>query len=88
MECPEIVKIKLLRNYSTYTVGRVVDCDDETARRLIQEGTAEPDGLVETATIEPEVERADARPRRGRRRNAVPQPDRDERTDCGAGDAE
>jgi hypothetical protein len=77
MECPSIVKIKLVRNYSTYSVGRIVDCEDETAQRLIRDGIAvqEPQmNLIETATVEPEAERADARPRRGRKPNAIPQP--------------
>ncbi len=77
MERAPIVKIKLVRNYSTYTVGRIVDCDDDTARRLIDGGIAVPEqqrDLIETATVEPEVERADARPRRGRKPNAIPQP--------------
>jgi hypothetical protein len=77
MECAPIVKIKLVRNYSTYTVGRIVDCDDDTARRLIDGGIAVPEqqrDLIETATVEPEVERADARPRRGRKPNAIPKP--------------
>jgi hypothetical protein len=77
MECPSIVKIKLVKNYSTYTTGRVVDCEDETAQRLIRDGIAVRDpqmDLIETATVEPEVERADARPRRGRKPNAIPQP--------------
>lgn len=79
MECAQIVKIKLVQNYSTYTVGRVVDCEDETALRLIRDGIAvrdpQQDLLIEFATVEPEVERADARPRRGRKPNAIPQPD-------------
>jgi hypothetical protein len=77
MECPQIVKIKLVQNYSTYTVGRVVDCEDETAERLIRDGIAVRESqmdLIETATVEPEVERADARPLRGRKPNAIPQP--------------
>jgi hypothetical protein len=77
MESPQIVKIKLVQNYSTYTVGRVVDCEDETAERLIRDGIAVRESqmdLIETATVEPEVERADARPRRGRKPNAIPQP--------------
>ena len=71
------MKIKLVQNYSTYTVGRVVDCEDETAERLIRDGIAVRESqmdLIETATVEPEVERADARPRRGRKPNAIPQP--------------
>jgi len=77
MERAPIVKIKLVKNYSTYTTGRVVDCEDETAQRLIRDGIAVRDpqmDLIETATVEPEVERADARPRRGRKPNAIPQP--------------
>jgi hypothetical protein len=71
------VRIKLVQNYSTYTVGRVVDCEDETAERLIRDGIAVRDpqmNLIESATVEPEVERADARPRRGRKPNALSQP--------------
>ncbi len=77
MESAEIVKIKLVKNYSTYTVGRVVECENETAERLIRDGIAVRESqmdLIETATAEPEVERADARPRRGRKPNAIPQP--------------
>jgi hypothetical protein len=77
MECAPIVKIKLAKNYSNYTLGRVIECEDETALRLIRDGIAvrEPQmDLIETATVEPEVERADARPRRGRKPNAIPKP--------------
>jgi hypothetical protein len=77
MECAPIVRIKLIQNYSTYTVGRVVECEDETAERLIRDGIAVRDpqmNLIEAATVEPEVERADARPRRGRKPNALSQP--------------
>jgi hypothetical protein len=77
MECAPIVRIKLIQNYSTYTVGRVVECEDETAVRLIRDGIAERDpqtSLIEAATVEPEAERADARPRRGRKPNALSQP--------------
>ena len=79
MECAAIVKIKLLTNYSTYRVGAVVDCEDETAQRLIRDGIAERDGqmsLIETASVEPAGERADLTPRkRGRPPRAIPQPD-------------
>ena len=79
MECAAIVKIKLLTNYSTYRVGAVVDCEDETAHRLIRDGIAERDGqmsLIETASVEPVAERADLTPRkRGRPPRAIPQPD-------------
>lgn len=76
MECASIVKIKLLKNYSTYRIGTVVDCEDETARRLIRDGLAERDGqldLIETASVEHEAERADATPRRMKRAVSQPQ---------------
>lgn len=77
MECAPIVKIKLRQNYSTYRLGAVVDCEDETAQRLIRDGIAERDGqmsLIETASVEPAGERADLTPRkRGRPPRAIPQ---------------
>lgn len=82
MECAPIVKIKLKTNYSTYRVGTVVDCEDETAQRLIRDGIAEREqqlDLIETAAVEPAGERADLTPRkRGRPSRAIPQsPDTD-----------
>lgn len=82
MECAPIVKIKLKTNYSTYRVGTVVDCEDETAQRLIRDGIAERErqmDLIETAAVEPAGERADMTPRkRGRPPRAIPQsPDTD-----------
>ena len=73
------MKIKLVQNYSTYRLGTVVDCEDETAQRLIRDGIAERDGqqslFVETAAVEPAGERADLTPRkRGRPPRAIPQP--------------
>jgi len=65
MEWTRIVKIKLTQRYSTYLPGTVVECEDETAQRLIHEGIATRD--------QPEVERADLTPRR--RRRAVSEPD-------------
>ena len=70
------MKIELVKNYSTYTVGRVVECDDETAQRLIRDGIAKRVAqmdLIETASVEHDVERADATPRRTKR--AVSKPD-------------
>lgn len=61
------MKIKLAKNYSTYRVGDVIDCEDATAVRLITDGVATRESqldLVETATLEHEVETADATPRR------------------------
>lgn len=76
MERAAIVKIKLLRNYSTYRVGAVVECEDETALRLIRDGVAARDqqmDLIETAAVEPVAERADVTPRKMTRR-AVSKP--------------
>jgi hypothetical protein len=77
MECAPIVKIKLRQNYSTYRLGTVVDCEDETAQRLIRDGIAEREtqmDLIETASVEPGGERADLTPRkRGRPPRAIPQ---------------
>lgn len=74
------MKIKLVKTYSTYTPGRVVDCEDETALRLIRDGIAvrelQQDLIVETAAVEPAGERADVTPkRRGRPPRAIPQPE-------------
>lgn len=72
------MKIKLRQNYSTYRLGTVVDCEDETAQRLIRDGIAERDGqmsLIETASVEPAGERADLTPRKRGRPRAVPQPE-------------
>ena len=78
------MKIKLLTNYSTYRLGTVVDCEDETAQRLIRDGIAERDGqmsLIETASVEPAGERADLTPRkRGRPPRAIPQPENPDAT--------
>lgn len=78
MECAPIVKIKLRQNYSNYRVGAVVDCEDETAQRLIRDGIAEREGqmdLIETASVEPAGERADLTPRKRGRPRAVSKPE-------------
>jgi hypothetical protein len=78
MERDQIVKIKLATNYSTYTVGTVIDCEDETAQRLIRDGIAvrvQQMDLIETASVDHDVERADATPRRrGRPPRAIQKP--------------
>lgn len=74
------MKIKLVRRYSIHDPGRVVDCEDDIAERLLADGTAvresEPEE-IETASLDPVVERADMTPRRkrGRPRNAIPKPE-------------
>ncbi len=69
------MKIKLLKRYSTYRPNEVVECDDPVALRLIADGVAQreeqQDLIIETASVEPVVESADATPRRrGRPRKA------------------
>lgn len=85
MECAAIVKIKLRKNYSTYRLGAVIDCEDETAERLIRDGIAARDGqldLIETASVEPAGERADLTPRKRGRPRAV---SKSEDTDAASG---
>jgi hypothetical protein len=67
MECAQLMKIKLTRNYSTYRINDVIDCEDETAKRLIADGLAVREqqlDLIETASVDPGGESADATPRR------------------------
>ena len=67
MESPPVVKIKFLKQYSTYRPGDAVECDDEVAHRLIQDGRAVPDRqgqLIETASLEPSGESTQITPRR------------------------
>lgn len=61
------MKIKLTKNYSTYRVGDLIECEDVTAVRLINDGMAVREqqlDLIETAAVEPGGESADATPRR------------------------
>ena len=78
MEWPQIVKIKLTQRYSTYLPGAVIECEDETATRLIRDGIAERDAqkdlFIETASVEPVAERADVTPRKRGRPRAVSKP--------------
>lgn len=67
MERAQLMKIKLARNYSTYRIGDVVECEDETAKRLIADGLAVREqqlDLIETTAVEPGGESADLTPRR------------------------
>ena len=76
------MKIRLLKNYSTYRIGAVVDCEDETAHRLTRDGLAERErqmDLLESASVQHDAERADATPRRMKR--AVPKPQDDNAAD-------
>lgn len=77
MEHLAVVKIRLTKNYSTYRVNDVVECDDAVAARLLADGRAvrEPQmDLIETAAIEPAAETADNTPRKVQRsRHELPQ---------------
>ena len=82
MERTPIVKIRLTRNYSTYSVGTVIDIEPAAlADRLVADGVAvaenQRDLFVERATAEPAVEQAAMKPRRGRPPRAISQPEHD-----------
>jgi len=78
MEPASIVKIRLQKNYSTYRVNDVVECDDAVAARLIADGRAireQQVDLIETAAVDPVAETADHTPRKVQRaRHELPQP--------------
>ena len=64
-------KIRLVRPYRAYNKGTVLDVPGGQAHEMIVHGYAVEErqqDLLETATAEPEVEQADATPRKKRRR--------------------
>jgi hypothetical protein len=70
MECAAMKRMKLLRPYSSYRAGQIVDVPgglaaDWIARKIAVEDKQAP--LIETASVERPVETADATPRRRRR---------------------
>lgn len=82
MERTPIVKIRLTKNYSTYSVGSVIDIEPpDLAERLVADGVAVPETqrslLVERAATEPTGEQATLTPRRGRPPRAISQPEND-----------
>jgi hypothetical protein len=67
MEPSAFMKITLLKTYSTYRPGDVVDCDDDVAMRLVREGAAQAEEavqVVETAAVVNDAESADMTPQR------------------------
>jgi hypothetical protein len=82
MERAPIVRIRLTRNYSTYSVGTVIDIEPPAlAERLVADGVAVVESqralFVEQATAEPAAEQAALTPRRGRPPRAISQPEHD-----------
>ena len=70
-------KLKFTRAWRSYRKGQVVEVAGGLATQLLAQGVAVEDrqaDLIETATLEPEAETADATPRRAKRA-AVPKPD-------------
>lgn len=67
-------KLRFTRAWRGYRTGQVVEVAGGLAERLIAQGVVVEDRqqLIETAAVEPPVERADATPRRVQR--AVPKP--------------
>jgi len=64
-------KIRLVRPYRAYNKGTVLDVPGGQAHEMIVHGYAVEErqqDLLETAAAEPEVEQADATPRKRRRR--------------------
>jgi hypothetical protein len=72
------MKIRFQKNYSTYRVNDVVDCDEQVAIRLLADGRAvreHQQDLIETAAVESVAEQADATPRRvQRQKHELPKP--------------
>lgn len=76
------MKIRLTKNYSTYSVGTVIDIEPaDLAERLVADGVAvaesQRDLFVERATAEPAAEQATVTPRRGRPPRAISQSEHD-----------
>ena len=64
-------KIRLIRPFRSYNRGTVLDVPGGQAHEMIVHGYAVDErqqDLLETATAEPEVEQADATPRKRRRK--------------------
>jgi len=64
-------KIRLIRPFRSYNRGTVLDVPGGQAHEMIVHGYAVEErqqDLLETATTEPEVEQADATPRKRRRK--------------------
>ena len=71
MESLAMRKIRLIRPFRSYNRGTVLDVPGGQAHEMIIHGYAVEErqqDLLETATAEPEVEQADATPRKRRRR--------------------
>lgn len=65
------IRVRMKRAYGAYKQGEVVEVDEGLAARLMAWDYAAEDRqrpLIETTADEPEVERADATPRRRGRR--------------------
>jgi hypothetical protein len=61
------MKIRLLKALGVYRRGEVVDLPESTARQMIAAGNAVEDrqqSLIETASVDLRVERADLTPRK------------------------
>jgi hypothetical protein len=71
MESTAMKKIRLIRPFRSYNRGTVLDVPGGQAHEMIIHGYAVEErqqDLLETATAEPEVEQADATPRKRRRK--------------------
>lgn len=71
MERAKIMKLRFKRSWRAYRTGQVAEIPGGIAVELIARRVAVEDrqaDLIETAAVEPEVETADATPKRRRRR--------------------
>jgi len=65
-----MTKIRFTRAWRTYRTGQVVEIPGGLATQLLAQGVAVEERqqeLIETAAVEPVVERADATPKRRRK---------------------
>jgi hypothetical protein len=71
MERARMKKIRFVRSWRAYRTGQTVDVPGGLAAELLAKRVAVEDtqgSLIETAAIEPEVETADATPKRRKRK--------------------
>lgn len=64
-------KLRFVRSWRAYRIGQVVDVPGGLAAELVARKVAVEDRqaeLIETAAVEPDIETADATPKRRRRR--------------------
>jgi hypothetical protein len=67
MECPGMMKLRLIRPFRAYRTGTVLDVPGGQAKEMIARGYAveeKQQQLLETAAVEPVLRTADATPKK------------------------